>query len=191
MHKSKLVALSVLCSALMVGCANNAETSKSATVESAPKVSVVEMPDAVKILDKDWLKPVKTYIMPQGCVRAEDKDSVKRGEFFFHNLSGATAKKESVPAGVATMNDKEAKPYGNCVACHNIEKAVGAGNIGPDLHNYRANFVDSGVRDGQWVFQKIADPRVDNPHTNMIVSGTTGLFNDQEICDIVSYLLRK
>lgn len=191
MKRSKLLALSFLCGATFFGCTNNTEVVKATNAEPAKQAFAVEMPDATKILDKDWLKPTKTYNMPEGCVRPEDKESIKRGEFFFHNLSGATVKKESVPAGVEMQVGKEPKPYGNCVACHNIEKAVGAGNIGPDLHSYRANFVESGVRTGAWVYQKIADPRVDNPHTNMIVSGTTGLFNEQEVCDIVSYLLRK
>ncbi|WP_228283386.1 sulfur oxidation c-type cytochrome SoxX [Arcobacter sp. FWKO B] len=159
-----------------------------ADLNASQKIEV-EMPDAKAILDKDWLKETRTYVMPDKCV-TKDSKSIKRGEFFFHNLSGATVSKASVPEGVATEDGKNIKPYGNCVACHNIENAIGAGNIGPDLTGYKANFVDSGVRDAKWVYQKIADPRVDSPHTYMIVSGTTGLFNEEEMCDLVSYLLR-
>ncbi|HIP20197.1 MAG TPA: sulfur oxidation c-type cytochrome SoxX, partial [Sulfurimonas sp.] len=81
------------------------------------------------------------------------------------------------------------KQYGNCVACHNIEGARGAGNIGPDLTGYKATFVDSGVRDNKFVFQKIADPRIDNPDTHMTVNLTTKLFTPAEICDITSYIV--
>jgi len=77
----------------------------------------------------------------------------------------------------------------NCVACHNIEGAVGAGNIGPDLSNYKAIFIDTKVRNPQFIYQKIADPRIDNPNTHMTVNLTTGLFNEQEICDYVAYVI--
>ena len=43
--------------------------------------------------------------------------------------------------------------------------------------------------DAQYVYQKIADPRVDNPNTNMTVNLATKLFNEKEICDITSYVL--
>ncbi|MEJ2372599.1 MAG: sulfur oxidation c-type cytochrome SoxX, partial [Sulfurimonas sp.] len=81
------------------------------------------------------------------------------------------------------------KQYGNCVACHNIEGAKGAGNIGPDLSDYKANFIDSGARDNQFVYQKIADARIDNPTTHMTINLTTNLFNEREICDITSYIV--
>jgi L-cysteine S-thiosulfotransferase len=81
------------------------------------------------------------------------------------------------------------KQYGNCVACHNIEGARGAGNIGPDLTGYKDMFMATGVRDNQFVFQKIADPRVDNVNTHMTINLTTKLFTTKEICEITSYIV--
>jgi sulfur-oxidizing protein SoxX len=90
-----------------------------------------------------------------------------------------------------SKKDKNGKPkqYGNCVACHNIEGAKGAGNIGPDLTGYKKHFVDSGARNHQFVYQKIADARIDNPDTHMTINLTTKLFTPREVCDITSYIV--
>jgi len=50
-------------------------------------------------------------------------------------------------------------------------------------------FMDTKVRDNQFVYQKIADPRIDNANTHMTVNLTTKLFNEQEICDLTSYVI--
>ena len=84
---------------------------------------------------------------------------------------------------------KKPKQYGNCVACHNIEGAVGAGNIGPDLHKYKAGFIDTKARSLQYVYQQIADSRVHDKDTRMTINLTTGLFNEEEICAITSYIV--
>lgn len=149
---------------------------------------VIEHPDASKMIQKDLLAPAKVYTMPDGCITT-DSDAIARGEFIFHNLNGKKAKKNP-PKGLSKKNsDGSAKQYGNCVACHNIEGAQGAGNIGPDLTSYKANFIDSGARDAQFVYQKIADARVDNPNTHMTINLTTKLFTPREICDITSYIM--
>lgn len=149
---------------------------------------VIEHPDASKMIEKDLLAPPKVYDMPAGCITT-DPDAIARGEYIFHNLNGKKAKK-APPKGLSKKN-KNGKPkqYGNCVACHNIEGAKGAGNIGPDLTDYRENFVNSGARDNQFVFQKIADARIDNPDTHMTINLTTKLFTPREICDIASYVV--
>jgi len=160
--------------------------------------SSIETPQASKLIAKDLLGPAKVYKMPKGCI-TDDKDAIARGKFIFHNLNGKKAK-ANPPKGLARKQKKEgktykpgdkipAKQYGNCVACHNIEGARGAGNIGPDLTSYNEFFVKTNVRSMQYVYQKIADPRVDNPDTHMTVNLTTGLFNDREICDITSYIV--
>ena len=149
---------------------------------------VITHPDASKLIEKDLLAPPKVFTMPAGCITT-DPDAIKRGKYIFHNLNGKKAKKNP-PKGLSrkTKNGK-AKQYGNCVACHNIEGAKGAGNIGPDLTDYRENFIDSGARDNQFVFQKIADARIDNPDTHMTINLTTKLFTPREICDITSYIV--
>ncbi|MCK9473249.1 sulfur oxidation c-type cytochrome SoxX [Sulfurimonas sp.] len=150
--------------------------------------SVIEVPDASKIIEKDLLAPVGIYKMPKGCV-TDDPKAIARGSYMFHNLNGGNAKGEA-PEGLKKVDaNGEDKQYGNCVACHNIEGAVGGGNVGPDLTAYSEMFVKTGIRDRQFVYQKIADPRVDNPNTNMTVNLTTKLFNEREICDMTSYIL--
>ncbi len=149
---------------------------------------VIEHPDASKMIEKDLLAPPKVFTMPAGCVTT-DPDAIARGAYIFHNLNGKKAKK-TPPKGLAKkLKNGKPKQYGNCVACHNIEGARGAGNIGPDLTDYRENFVDSGARDNQFVFQKIADARIDNPDTHMTINLTTKLFTPREICDITSYIV--
>jgi len=150
--------------------------------------TAIESPNASKIIAKDLLGPAKVYTMPAGCI-STDKDVIARGEFIFHNLNGEKVK-GNPPKGLSkVLPDGLPKQYGNCVACHNIEGAKGAGNIGPDLTNYHALFVKSGVRDNAFVYQKIADARIDNADTHMTINLTTGLFTEREICDITSYIV--
>lgn len=192
MYKKKFnlgLVSSLFVASFVSGCM---DTQKIEAKNKLPEV--IESPSATKVLEKDWLGAPTKYEMPKDCV-STDKNAVARGEFYFHNLSGETAKKHEEKAkalGVSlNLPSGEAKPFGNCLACHNIEKAEGAGNIGPDLTKYREYFVDSGARDAKWVYQQIADPRVHEPKTLMTTNLTSKLFNEREICDIVSYLLRK
>ena len=160
--------------------------------------TIIEKPNASKLIKKDLLAPAKTFTMPAGCITT-DADAIARGSFMFHNLNGGKAKgklpkgmsKKQMKSGVTYLpGDKiPNKQYGNCVACHNIEGAKGGGNIGPNLTGYRAMFMDTGVRDNAFVYQKIADPRVDNKDTHMTINLTTKLFNEREICEITSYIV--
>jgi L-cysteine S-thiosulfotransferase len=161
----------------------------SVSVFAADYSGVIDKPNASKLIEKDLLAPAKTYTMPAGCITT-DADAIARGSFIFHNLNGKKAK-QNPPKGLARKQDGKVKQYGNCVACHNIEGAKGAGNIGPDLSDYKAIFLDTGARDAQFVYQKIADPRIDNPVTHMTVNLTTKLFTPREICDITSYIVSK
>jgi len=152
---------------------------------------IIEAPDASEIIKKDLLPQPQAYTMPSSC-NLNDPAAIKRGEYFFHGLNGDETKIDP-PDGVSRKysSNGKVKQYGNCVACHNIEGAVGAGNIGPDLTNYKSTFVDSGVRNNAFVYQKIADPRVDNSNTRMTINLTTKLFNEQEICDLTAYVIAK
>jgi len=152
--------------------------------------SVIESPDATAILKKDALPAPTSYTMPEGCI-TEDAAAIARGKYIFHNLNGKDAK-EAAPEGLVKIlpNGKE-KQFGNCVACHNIEGAKGYGNIGPDLSNYKGLFIESGARNHQFVYQKIADARIDNPTTHMTINLTNGLMNEREICDLASYIVSK
>jgi len=160
----------------------------AALLNGANLANVIESPDATAILQKDALPAPRTYTMPEGCISNEPA-AIARGKYIFHNLNGKDAK-ENPPEGLSRkLEDGKPKQFGNCVACHNIEGAVGYGNIGPDLSNYKALYVDSGVRNAAFVFQKIADPRIDNLHTHMTVNMTNGLMNEREVCDLASYII--
>ena len=159
---------------------------------------VITHPDASQMIQKDLLAPPKVFTMPAGCVTT-NPDAIAIGKYLFNNLNGKKAK-QNPPKGLSRKQMKAgktylpgekipAKQYGNCVACHNIEGAHAAGNIGPDLHKYKATFIDSGARTTQFVYQKIADARIDNPTTHMTINLTTKLFTPREVCDLTSYIV--
>ena len=75
---------------------------------------------------------------------------------------------------------------GSCLACHVMGPAGGAnlpGNVGPDLSE-----IGGAGREDEYLFNYIYDPRVYNPETVMPPWGGHGLFNDQEINDMVAFL---
>jgi len=171
--------------------------SASASIMAADLTKAYDMPDATKMIEKDLFAGATKYTMPKSC-NLSDADAIARGKFIFHNLNGKKAKKNP-PKGLVKFIEKKgkdgkvkkkAKQYGNCVACHNIEGARGAGNIGPSLESYKAMFIDTKTRDAQFVYQKIADPRVDNANTHMTVNLTTKLMSEQEICDLTAYVVQ-
>jgi len=168
----------------------------SVAVFATDLTTAYDMPDASKLIEKDALAEPTKFTLPKSC-KLDDLEAIERGKFFFHNLNGKKAKGEA-PKGVKKFiekKDKEGKvkkkpkQYGNCVACHNIEGAKGGGNIGPDLTGYKTTFVDSKIRDAQFVYQKIADARIDNPKTHMTINLTTKLFTESEICDLTAYVM--
>ena len=162
----------------------------STSIFAADYSGVISSPNASKMIQKDLLPSATTYAMPADCV-STNPDAIARGAFIFHNLNGKKAKK-TPPKGLSKKNaNGKPKQYGNCIACHNIEGARGAGNIGPDLTHYKEYMIDSAARTNAWVYQKIADPRVDNKNTHMTVNLTTKLFTPREVCDITSYIVSK
>jgi sulfur-oxidizing protein SoxA len=75
---------------------------------------------------------------------------------------------------------------GSCLACHVMGQAGGAdlpGNVGPDLSE-----IGNAGRDDQYLFNYIYDARVYNADTVMPPWGSHGVFNDQEISDMVAFL---
>jgi len=170
--------------------------STSASLCAADLTKAYDMPNATEMIKKDLFPAATKYTMPKSC-NLNDAKAIARGKYMFHNLNGKKAKKPA-PEGLVKFVEKKGKDgkvkkkpkqFGNCVACHNIEGAKGAGNIGPSLIDYKALFIDTKARDAQFVYQKIADPRVDNPNTHMTVNLTTKLFNEQEICDYTAYVV--
>jgi len=151
-----------------------------------------DMPDAAKMIEKDLFAEATKYTMPKSC-NLNDAGAIARGKYMFNNLNGKKAKGDA-PKGLAKFvtnkkGKKTAKQYGNCIACHDIEDSRGPGNIGPSLVGYKAMFIDTKARDAQFVYQKIADARIDNPNTHMTVNLTTGLNTEQEVCDFTAYII--
>jgi sulfur-oxidizing protein SoxA len=75
---------------------------------------------------------------------------------------------------------------GSCLACHVMGQAGNAdlpGNVAPDLSE-----IGNAGREDEWLFNYIYDARVYNAETVMPPWGSHGLFNDQEIKDMVAYL---
>lgn len=75
---------------------------------------------------------------------------------------------------------------GSCLACHVMGQAGGAnlpGNVAPDLSE-----IGKAGRDDDYLFNYINDARVYNAETVMPPWGSHGLFNDQEIMDMVAFL---
>jgi sulfur-oxidizing protein SoxA len=75
---------------------------------------------------------------------------------------------------------------GSCLACHVMGPAGGAdlpGNVAPDLSE-----IGNAGRDEEYLFNYIYDARVYNPDTVMPPWGGHGVFNDQEIADMVAFL---
>jgi len=72
---------------------------------------------------------------------------------------------------------------GGCYACHNMPNANLPGNVGPDLST-----IATWDRSDEYLYNRIYDPRIINPLTVMPPWGAHGLFNDQEIRDMVAYL---
>ena len=146
------------------------------------------------MLSNDSIGMPTKHKIPNSCVTT-NKTVISKGKFLYNNARGKSVKKpphnisrtmkKTDPGYVAER--QKWKPYGNCVACHNTAGAKSPGNIGPSLVNYKNNFIKTKVRTTAWMFEKISDPRVDNPNTVMTVNHTT--FSPNEICAMMSFVL--
>ena len=143
--------------------------------------TVYEMPKASQIVKDDLIDKATKFTMPTSC-KLDNLEAIARGKYLYHNLNSKSTK-EPLPKGLRKAKDGEVKPYGNCVACHNIEGAIGGGNVGPDLTGYTG-------RPAQFVYQKIADARVSYAETSMTINLTTKMMNEQEICDLTAYVMQ-
>lgn len=89
-----------------------------------------------------------------------------------------------VAKGAKLVADR--KRGGSCLACHVMGQAGNAdlpGNVGPNLSE-----IGNAGRTDEWLFNYIYDARVYNPDTVMPPWGSHGVFNDQEINDMVAFL---
>lgn len=74
--------------------------------------------------------------------------------------------------------------WGNCIACHSLPNGHKGGTIGPDLSTY-------GVLNHplDYIYQRIWDIRVFAPDAHMPIYGTFGVLRDQDIQDVIAFLL--
>jgi sulfur-oxidizing protein SoxX len=99
------------------------------------------------------------------------------------NLSMA-AEGAKEPAGHTVVFDKK---KGNCLTCHaipNDPKAVSAGNIGPPFIMMKERFPDRNKLRAQ-----IWDSTVANPRTSMPPFGKHQILTEQEIDQVVEYIM--
>lgn len=88
---------------------------------------------------------------------------------------------EDIAAGKALAGDRNT---GNCFACHQVEGAELAGNIGPPLIAMKMRFPEREV-----LYQQVADPRMRNPNTVMPPYGAHGILSERELNLVIDYLL--
>lgn len=88
---------------------------------------------------------------------------------------------EDIAAGKAIAGDRQS---GNCFACHQVEGAELAGNIGPPLVAMKMRFPDREV-----LYQQVADPRLRNPNTVMPPYGAHGILSERDLNLLIDYLL--
>jgi L-cysteine S-thiosulfotransferase len=88
---------------------------------------------------------------------------------------------EDIAAGKALAGDRNS---GNCFACHQVEGAELAGNIGPPLVAMKMRFPERQV-----LYDQVADPRLRNPNTVMPPYGAHGILSERELNLVIDYLL--
>jgi sulfur-oxidizing protein SoxX len=86
-----------------------------------------------------------------------------------------------IAAGKAIAGDRNS---GNCFACHQVEGAELAGNIGPPLIAMKMRFPEREV-----LYQQVADPRLRNPNTVMPPYGAHEILSERELNLVIDYLL--
>ena len=77
-----------------------------------------------------------------------------------------------------------ARNRGNCLACHVMPGGSQPGSRGPDLSHYGS----SGRSDAE-AYAMVYDMRTINPETLMPPIGTNDILTDQELRDVVAFLL--
>lgn len=74
--------------------------------------------------------------------------------------------------------------WGNCIACHSLPDGLPGGTVGPDLTDFKSRSPDL-----QETYQRIWDVRVFNPTAHMPIYGPNKVLDDQDIRDVMAYIL--
>lgn len=115
--------------------------------------------------------PCLSYSLP--CGKAATRKPVKKA--LEGPLNGNAEKGKQVAF---------ARNRGNCLACHVMPGGSQPGSRGPDLSHY-----GSSGRSEAETYAMVYDMRTINPETLMPPIGTNDILTDQELRDVVAFLL--
>ena len=115
--------------------------------------------------------PCLSYSLP--CGKAATRKPVKKA------LEGPLNGNAGKGKQIAFARDR-----GNCLACHVMPGGSQPGSRGPDLSHY----VCSDTADAE-TYAMVYDMRTINPETLMPPIGTNDILTDQELRDVVAFLL--
>ena len=115
--------------------------------------------------------PCLSYSLP--CGQAATRKPVKKA------LEGPLNGNAGKGKQIAFARDR-----GNCLACHVMPGGSQPGSRGPDLSHY-----GSSGRSEAETYAMVYDMRTINPETLMPPIGTNDILTDQELRDVVAFLL--
>ncbi|CAG0973590.1 sulfur-oxidizing protein SoxX [Rhodocyclaceae bacterium] len=115
--------------------------------------------------------PCLSYSLP--CGKAATRKPVKKA------LEGPLNGNAGKGKQIAFARDR-----GNCLACHVMPGGSQPGSRGPDLSHY-----GSSGRSEAETYAMVYDMRTINPETLMPPIGTNDILTDQELRDVVAFLL--
>lgn len=86
------------------------------------------------------------------------------------------------------VHSAENPPGGNCYACHQLDpEEIAYGTLGPSLTKYGQRGTSEAML--QYTYRTIANPHVNFPCTQMPRFGTNGILTQQQILDVMAYLM--
>ena len=90
--------------------------------------------------------------------------------------------------GLQSNDDKNKPNGGNCYACHQLDpEELAYGTLGPSLTNYGARGQSEPVLRYTWI--KLWDTHAYNTCSHMPRFGAQGILSEQQLKDVMSYLL--
>ena len=103
------------------------------------------------------------------------------GAFMLTAAPSAIAASSAVEKGKAVAYNRK---QGNCLACHAMDDGTLPGNIGPPLISMKLRFPDRAKLRAQ-----IWDSTTNNPNTIMPPFGRHGMLSEEQIDQVVDYIL--
>ena len=103
------------------------------------------------------------------------------GAFMLTAAPSAIAADSAVEKGKAVAFNRK---KGNCLACHAMDDGTLPGNIGPPLISMKLRFPDRAKLRAQ-----IWDSTINNPNTIMPPFGRNGMLSEEQINQVVDYIL--